>query len=47
MVTAFLYSVAGLSAIDSLVETVGMTLVHARVPTWKTFSTQEVASSFW
>lgn len=47
VITAFLHPVAGLGAIDGLVETVRMTLVHAGVAARKTSSTQEITSCFW
>ena len=47
VVAAFLHSVAGLSAIDSLVKTFRMTFVDTRVAAGKTLSTQKVASGFW
>jgi hypothetical protein len=47
VVAAFLHSVAGLGAVNSLVETVRMTLVHTRVATRETLSTKKIASGFW
>jgi hypothetical protein len=47
VIATFLHPIAGLGAIDGLVETVRMTLIHTRVAAWKTFSTQKVAPSFW
>jgi hypothetical protein len=47
VIATFLHPIAGLGAIDGLVETVRMTLIHTGVAAWKTFSTQKVAPSFW
>lgn len=46
VIAAFLHPVAGLGAIDGLMETVRMALVHTRVAARKTLSTQKITSSF-
>jgi hypothetical protein len=47
VVAAFLHSVAGFGAVDSLVKPLRMTLVDTRVAAGKTLSTEKVASGFW
>jgi len=47
VVAAFLYPVAGLGAIDGLVNTVGMALAHTRVAARKTLATQKITPCFW
>ena len=46
VIAAFLHPVAGLGAIDGLVETVRMTLVDTRVAARKTLSAQKITSGF-
>jgi hypothetical protein len=47
VVAAILHPVARLGTIDSLVKTIGVTLVHTRVSAWETLSAQKIASSLW
>ena len=46
VIAAFLHPIAGLGAIDGLVEAVRMALVHTRVAARKTLSTQKITSGF-
>lgn len=46
VIAAFLHPIAGLGAIDGLVETVRMALVHTRVTARKTLSTQKITPGF-
>lgn len=46
VVAALLRSVTGFGTIDGLVQTLGMTLIHACVSTWETLPTKKIAASF-